>query len=700
MNIRKDIVWRFTIVYIAILAFSLLIIGKVFYIQTVEKEKWSKKAKTLTQEDITVEANRGDISSHDGRLLASSLPFYEIRMDMKSEAFTDKIFKKNVDSLAFCLSELFPDKSKGMFLSELINARKKGNRAFLVRRDATFIELKKLKQFPILKLGRYRGGFLYFTTNKRKHPYGELAQRTIGRLKNKGEPRTKVGIEGAFDHELRGKNGIRLMHRVVDFPDNIMEIEPEDGKDIITTINVDFQEVAHNVLRKQLIKHDAEKGTVVLMEVHTGAVRAISNLEKSKDHPGLYEETYNHAVGESTEPGSTFKLASLIVALEDGVVDLDDIVSTGNGVKRYYNFPITDSKRGGWGRISVQKAFEVSSNVGISKIIFDNYTKNPKKFIDRLYNMHLNEKLNLDIRGEGTPFIKYPGDDKWSKISLPQMSIGYEVRLTPLQTLTFYNAIANNGKMVRPRFVDEIRFHGKTVKKFHTEVIDNAICSQATLKKVQKVLKGVVLRGTAQNIRNNKYGIAGKTGTAKIYDEDKNRYISQYMASFVGYFPADNPRYSCIVFISKPQNGYYGNKVAAPVFKEIADKVFIHDHAIHTALNDIKKRNKAIPYSKSGNKSDLDVVCKKLNVPIKHTSTSLSSWVVTSCGENAILYGNRIIRTDQVPNVKGMGAMDALFILENAGLSVEIRGRGAVRKQSLAAGTKFQPKAKIILELG
>ncbi|MBN2520711.1 MAG: penicillin-binding protein 2, partial [Bacteroidales bacterium] len=576
MSIKKDIVWRVAVIYFSILFFALLIIGRVFYLQFFESEKWKSKSEMISYQDVTIEPNRGDIYSNDGRLLATSVPFYEVRMDLNSNALNSDLFYEKVDSLALCLSYLFKDRSQNEYRRLLILNKNKGNRYFLIQKHVTYTQLKKLRNFPIFRLGRYKGGLIIEQTNKRIMPHLNLAARTIGYISEGGA----VGLEGAYDKYLRGVVGVKLMQKLsggVWMPiDDKNAIEPQNGKDIITTIDINFQDVAEQALLKQLLKVDAIHGCAVLMEVETGDIKAISNLKRNSD--GTYSELYNFAIGESTEPGSTFKLASLIVALEDKHIDLDDTVQTGNGEIEYYGIKLTDSKEGGYGKITIKEAFEYSSNVGISKVITKYYGKNERKFIDRLYSMNLNEKLGMEIKGEGDPLIKYPSDPTWSGISLPWMSIGYELRLTPLQILTFYNAIANDGKMIKPRFVKGIMEHGEITRSFKMEVINHSICSKQTIIKVKELLEGVVENGTAQNLKNPNYKIAGKTGTAQIankkygYNHDKG---VSYQASFVGYFPADNPKYSCIVVVNSPSRYiYYGNIVAGPVFKEIADKVY------------------------------------------------------------------------------------------------------------------------------
>lgn len=705
MQLKTDITWRIILVYAGMLLAGILIIGKVVYLQFWKNDYWQEKAEEQTYKNEMIEPNRGDICADDGRLLATSVPFYEIRMDLLCDGMSDEFFNKNVDSLAIALSEMFGDKTPGDYVVELRNARINGARYHLIRKKVNFAQLQKLKTFPIFREGKYKGGFIVLQSNRREKPNNELAARTIGYLTQNNKAPV-VGIEGAYHHFLKGVEGMRIVRRIAGGMwapvSEGYEIEPQNGKDIITTLNLSFQDVVQNALLDQLTKFNALHGTAILMEVKTGEVKAIANL--TRDTLGNYAETYNYAIGESTEPGSTFKLASLIVALEDGAVDLNDTIDTGNGVFNYHGFIIRDTKRGGHGRITVQQALEVSSNVGIAKIIINAYEDNPRRFIDRLYSMGLNQKLGIAIRGEPTPYIKYPDDTLWSAVSLPQMSIGYELRMTPLQVLAFYNAVANNGQMVRPRFVKEIRQYGQTLQTFEPEVLNSAICSQSTLHKVTLALAGVVERGTAYNIRSENFTIAGKTGTAQIanrssgYRDDNNRV--SYQASFAGFFPAENPKYSCIVVVNTPENVYYGSVVAAPVFKQIAEKVYALSLDIHEGINENNETYLAdIPYSKSGAKRDLDIVFTHLDIPVEYDENLRSPWVVTQKQSNCVHYGNRIIRSSKMPRVIGMGARDALYILENIGLKVEIQGRGTVISQSIDAGSAIGKGDKVVIKL-
>ncbi|MDA3780372.1 MAG: penicillin-binding protein [Bacteroidales bacterium] len=704
MPLKKDIVWRVGVVYVFVLVLAGIIIGRVLYLQIIEGGELRKISESINFEDIIVKSNRGEILAADGRMLASSIPYYDIRMDTRSTGMKKNVFAKNIDSLAYSLSVFFKDKSAKEYKKQITIARQNNERFYLVKRRVNYNQLKEIKTFPLFRLGQYKGGLIVITNNIRIQPHVNLASRTIGST-TKSEAGNTVGIEGAYDHELKGVDGVRLMQKLhgnVWIPVNDgNEVEPRDGNDVVTTLDVNIQDVAESALMRQLKKQEAHHGTVVLMEVATGEVKAIANLERNSK--GEYKETYNYAVGESTEPGSTFKLASMIAILEDGYVDVDDSVNTGDGTVYYYDTKMSDSKIGGYGKISVKDAFVVSSNVGVSKIITKYYTGKEHKFIDRLYRMNLNKKLNLDIMGEGVPRIKYPGDKLWSGISLPMMSIGYEVSMTPLQILAFYNAIANNGRMVKPMFVKSLMYHGDKIKSFETKTINQSICSRSTLKKVKEMLEGVVENGTARNLKNNNYKIAGKTGTCQIankkYGYKDNSKVS-YQASFVGYFPADNPKYSCIVVVNSPsKNIYYGNLVAGPVFKEISDKVYATRIDMHKSVKKIYNNSQLkVAYSKHGNKNQLVYVLKSFGMPVEDDIVD-SDWVVTTKKDSCIKLANRYIDNGIMPKVVGMGVKDALYILENLGLEVRINGRGSIQEQSIQYGKRIKKGDEVVLTM-
>jgi len=706
MPLKKDILWRVGVVYVFILLFGLLIAGKILYLQVFRGRELGKKSEELHMKSMMVKSNRGDIYSTNGRLLASSVPFYEIRLDTRSTGLNihGKDYFRKLDTLSHRLADLFDDQSAHQYRRQLYQARKRGERFYLIKEQVNYHQLKQLKTFPLFRRGRYKGGFIVIQKSLRIQPHDNLASRTIGYTTD-WEGGNIVGIEGAYDSYLKGAKGVRMMRRIqggiwIPVSDE-NEIEPQSGKDVVTTLNINIQDVAESALREQLRKHNADHGTAILMEVNTGDIKAIANLGKTGS--GRYKEIYNYGIGESREPGSTFKLASIMAALEDNYVSLNDTIDTGEGTVSYYDQKLSDTKPGGYGEITVRKAFTHSSNVGISKIIHRHYKSRPSQFIDRLYSMNLDEKLGLEIRGEGAPHIKYPGDKYWSGISLPMMSIGYEVRLTPLQILTFYNAVANDGRMVKPRFVKKIMEHGKQVRKFDPEVINPSISSRSTIRKAQELLEGVVESGTATNLKNSTYKIAGKTGTAQIANKKygyRNDSGVSYQASFVGYFPADNPTYSCIVVVNSPtRDVYYGNVVAGPVFKEIADKVYATSFEMHKGLKLAQSSDsKEIPYTKHSHRQELKHVLQELGVEINENNVD-SRWVVTRKKDSLIDLSNRYIDPHTMPNVIGMGVKDALYILENLGLNVKTRGRGSIREQSIAPGQKIEEGDKVILTM-
>ncbi|TFH27009.1 MAG: penicillin-binding protein 2, partial [Bacteroidia bacterium] len=629
MSLKRDILVRTSLVYLGILLVGLLILGKTLQLQIFEKGKWAQEENSTIRHEV-IEPNRGNIYSSDGRLLAVSVPFYEIRMDFRSESFTRDIFVSGVDELSKSLSNLFRDDPWTTYKSKLVKAREDGERYYLVKREVTYTQLQKVKEFPIFRLGRFKGGVQYVQQNKRRNPYVLLAFRTIG-YPMSDDHRSVVGLEGAYDNELKGVEGYQLMRKIRGddwMPINdAAEIEPEDGYDIISTLDVDLQDVAENALLKQLKLHGADHGTVVLMEVETGKVRAIANL--LRDKKGNYKEDYNFAIGESTEPGSTFKLASMIALLEDGYVHPSDIVDVGNGETLYYGVKMKDSGDKGLGKVTVQRAFEASSNVGISKLVDKYYKKKPEQFVNRLYEMGLNRKLGIEIKGEGEPKIKYTDDESWSGITLPFMSIGYEVLMTPLQILALYNAVANNGKMVKPLFVEEIRSHGKVVKRIEPEVLNNHICSRETLSQIKTMLEGVVESGTAENLSNTHYKIAGKTGTAKVAHGKEGYEESPYQASFAGYFPADNPKYSCIVVVNAPsEHIYYGNVVAGPIFRDITDRIYVREYEMQENPILVAEKTVQAPYSKSGSGDALAATFKYLDLPLNQQEDN-AGWVST-----------------------------------------------------------------------
>jgi cell division protein FtsI (penicillin-binding protein 3) len=702
MAVRDEIVWRSGIVYIAIALLAVALVVRILILQYVQHGKWADMSEKYVYKTSEIAANRGDILADDGRLLASSLPYYTIYMDTRSSGMSSATWSNGINGLSEGLSRLLGEQSAGGWKAVITQARIKGDRYFLIKRKVDYETLKKLKELPIFREGQFRGGMVAQAENRRILPNNDLAARTIGYL-NLGSEGNEVGVEGAFDKELAGKSGVAVKQRLIGGDWIIVEdgssVDSKDGNDVVTTIDIDLQDVASTALLNQLRKHEAHHGCAILMEVKTGDIKAIANLELGND--GGYHETYNYALGESTEPGSTFKLPALMAALEDGVIDTGDIVDTGTGSVKFYNKVIRDTKEDGNGKISVKQVFEKSSNVGMSKIIYENYKDRPKDFVNRLYAMKLNQKLGLQLQGEGEPLIRYPGDKLWSGLSLPMMSHGYEVQMTPLQMLTFYNAVANSGKMMKPRFVTSVMRNGTTIKKYEPEVIINSIASRSTIRKAKSMMEGVVEYGTATNLKNANYRIAGKTGTAQIAKDNQGYRQGariSYQASFVGYFPAENPLYSCMVVVNAPSNGvYYGNIVAGSVFKEISDRVYATRFFRDYRAENTKDVKPSVPEAGNGYRDDIDEVLGTFDVLYMRTSSD--EWVSTRESGDTIRLSSVKLKEGLVPDVRGMSLRDAFYLLENSGLRVKYNGKGRVLRQSPEHGSRYFEGSVVSLEM-
>lgn len=694
MTHSKKIKRRAVLIYLVMILLSIGIVSRTIYTQVFESSKWSaEKYKIIKNEPLN--APRGNIYSDDYSLLATSIPEYEVHWD--SKMVSKSFFNKNVVELSYKLSELFKDKSAAEYESLLRSYKSNDVQYGLVRRKVDYNQLKALKTFPIFEKNRLKSGFIYSQTNKRQKPFKRLAERTIGYDKKTSK---SVGLEGAFNFYLKGEDGEVLKQKLAGnewMP--IREIEPKPGKDIVTTINIRFQDIAEKALAHRLKFHDAEFGSLILMEVKTGEIKSIVNLKKKEDDTLI--EDYNYAIAELSEPGSTFKLASLIAGLEDGFFNITDSVNTYNGKHKFYDKFMNDSKKGGYGKLSLADAFIKSSNVGISKLVFEHYSKNPAQFVDRIYSMGLNEPLDILISGESHPNIIHPKGNKgnWSGITLPWMSIGYEIEMTPLQILSFYAAIANNGKKMRPFFVKYIQENGKIEKEIKPQVINPSICSKTTIKIVKEMMLNVVENGTASNIKSNDYLIAGKTGTAQLII-DGTYSNERHQSSFVGYFPANQPKYACIVVVKDPKvNGSYGGDVAAPVFKELADYVYANDLLLIETENQFANKT---PISKDGDKVKLQEIYSAIDINTNADEIE-SDWVLTYAKDDHIELKTRNIEGDfnknKMPNLVGMPIQDVLFLLENYGLEVLFSGKGSVKKQSISKGSQIRKGQKIFLEL-
>ncbi|WP_425390795.1 penicillin-binding protein [Ekhidna sp.] len=698
MSIKRDIVLRVRIAFLLTFLVAGAVIFRIAKVQYVEGEKWRSMGETLGMQVMNVKATRGNIYADDGSLLATSLPFYRLAIDPYLPS--NGLYKNNIDSLCYLLSRYYGDLTPTQYKRKIDGARKKGRRYLtLNRQEIGYQDKKNMENWPLFREGRLKGGVIFEKVEKRFLPFSHLGIRTIGSVN--ANDRGVVGLEYSFNKQLAGINGKGLYQKMAGggwrpIYDGT-ERRPVDGYDIQTTINVDLQDVTESALLDELQKHDADYGVAIVMEVKTGEIKAISNL--SRNSKGDYYERYNYAVGSqgSREPGSTFKLASMIALLEETDIKLSDTVDTGDGKLEFFDKTMRDHTPEGFGRLTVQEVFEKSSNVGVAKLISHYFGNNPEKYINYLKRMNLHQPLDFQMVGEGKPYIKDPSDSTWSGVSLPWMSHGYELKMTPLQMLTLYNAVANNGKMVKPMIVKGVMKADRMVDEFDTEIINERIASKETLRKVKLMMEGVVERGTAKNINHSHYKIAGKTGTAK---KVKNgRYVREYYTSFAGYFPAEAPRYSCIVVIDNPK-GYqiYGSDVSAPVFKEIADKIYSLELDMHEIGTEERTYVTGVfPYIKAGKREELTMICNQLG--ISNHAKSETEWVTTDVINDAVYWEGNPVKYEVVPDVRGMTLRDAIYVLENLGLEVEVKGRGRVATQSMTPGGRLTKGTTIKLRL-
>lgn len=684
MSIKKDILIRVRIAFLMMALVATAIVYRVVKVQVVEGDEWVGLGERMGMKVMDMPATRGNIYAEDGSLLATSLPFYQVAIDpyISSEG----LFKNNIDSLAFLLSNYFKDQTKDQYESKIKRARAAGRRYLQLNQEKIgYQDKKRMERWPIFREGRLKGGVLFQKVETRVLPFSRLGYRTIGRVN--GESRGTVGLEFSFNKQLAGQNGQAVHQRMSGggwkpiFDGT--EVKSIDGYDIVTTLNVDLQDITESALYGALKQHEAEYGVAVVMEVATGEIKAISNLSRTTS--GDYYEKYNYAVGGqgSREPGSTFKLASMIALLEETGVNPSDSIDTGDGSLEFFDRVMRDHKPGGFGKLTVQEVFEKSSNIGIAKLVSEYFGDDPDKFVRYVEQMGLTKPLGFQMVGEGIPYIKNTSDSTWSGVTLPWMSHGYELKMNPLQTLALFNAVANEGKMIQPIIVRSVNKADREMESFEPKIINERICSKKTLTEIKSMLEGVVLRGTAKNISNSKYPIAGKTGTAKKVINGK--YTNKYYTSFAGYFPADQPKYSCIVVIDDPK-GYqiYGSDVAAPVFKEIADRIYALEIELHEIEDVGPKMTGVFPVIRSGNHEELKMLCDELG--ISNHSKGSEEWVQTQVVNQAIFWKDNKVDIRKVPDVRGMTLRDAVFVLENLGLKVLSNGKGRVDEQSLNPG--------------
>lgn len=695
MNIKKSILLRVRVAFLFVMLFAVGVIAKIGHIQFVEGEEWAAKGESISFDYKRVKATRGNIYSDNGSLLATSLPFYKIAFD--ATIARDEVFRKGVDSLAWHLAVFFKDKSQKDYRRMLIDARETGKQYIILNRKKIDYQEKKIMMgWPVMREGRLGGGAIFEKVDVRYMPFSNLGRRTIGFI---NENDRGAGLEYSFHKHLGGQDGYAYYQKISGgvwkpiFDAN--NVKAVNGLDLQTTLDINLQDVAETALHKAMVQHDADDGMIVVMEVETGEVKAISNL--SADRKGNFFEKLNFAA-RLFEPGSTFKLVTIMALLEDTNIELKDSIDTGNGEYLFYNVKVRDHEEGGLGKVTIQEAFEHSSNVAMAKLVNEHFRLKPGDFVGYLDKLNLSNRLGIQIAGEPKPKIKRPGEKGWSGISLPWMAYGYGFEITPLHTLALYNAVANDGVMIKPVIVKSVKRADENEKTFKTDVINKKICSQETLNKLRLLLEGVVENGTAKNIKGTHYRIAGKTGTAQILEN--GRYTKKYITSFVGYFPAHAPKYSAMVLIKNPRGWYqYGSNVAAPVFKEIADNIYARDINLHEPMS-IKKyvKTDVLPVIKGGNQQELTFLCNELGIS-NHALTE-EEWVRTARSGSSVNWKKNLQGKDIVPDVYGMTFRDAIYLLEKSGLEVFFEGKGRVLNQSLTAGARVTKGERIFLRLG
>lgn len=703
-DLKKEIANRVLLLYGGVFLLALAILGRVLYLQTYGGAEYRAKARELILEKIAIKPMRGNILSDDGRLLATTVPVYDVHMDMRAPGLSEKYFRKHVDSLAYALSAYFKNKTKSQYKELLLKHFKKGNRFLPLCKGIYYKDLMAVKKFPILRHGPHKGGLVITEHFKRVRPYNLLAQRLIGRVSDYGP---SVGLEAAYDSYLRGKDGLRLMQKLAGGlmkpASDMYEIEPQPGCDVHTTLDIDLQDVAETELLKKLRESDADHGVVVVMEVKTGDIKVMANLKKMGE--GTYAEVMNYAIAEAVEPGSTFKLMSLMAAMEDGLIRPSDSVNTGNGVWVINAQRKLSDVHGGHGRISIQRAFEVSSNVGVARAVYEAYKKHPENFLRRLKAFRLGEPLGIEIPTEAAPVI-VTHKGAFSPLSIINKSIGYELKLTPLQILAFYNAVANNGTLVKPRFVKAIRLKGRTVKEIPVEVLDSSIARPEVIASARKMLEGVVKQGTAAALRHSPYAIAGKTGTAWVYQEGKGYTVDgvrKYRASFVGYFPAENPRYTCLVMITDPKGPlYYGGTLSAPVFKAAADRMYATAFDLHKPFNTkgVAINDTNYPRVKTGHALYTATVLNQLN--ITNGFSQEGHRLIKAVFDHYRFKSREVpVAPDKIlPDLRGFAPRDAVALIEKKGGRPILEGRGVVKEQEPQPGTILSKNQIVKLKLG
>lgn len=690
MDVKRDILWRVYLSYLLVVVVCVAIFGKAVYIQQVQGAKWRSMSDSLHQKLEEIDAERGTIYSEDGQMLSTSIPQFDIYMDFRVESLRQKngqLFRNGIDSLSECLANLFKDQSAGQYKALLQQAYKDEEGYFPIKKKISFREYEQLRTFPIFRLGRYKSGLIANENTIRLNPYRMLAFRTIGLARDSN----KVGLEMAYDSLLRGRSGKQFVRKIaggVTVPvDDTYEIEPETGKDIVSTIDVFIQDVTENALMKMMVQNEAQTGCAIVMETKTGKIKAIANLGKTGD--GGYHEIYNYAIT-PTEPGSTFKLVTMMSLLEDKKISLNSTVDVQHGVWQTAGQTVRDDDdTRDKTVVTVKQAFEVSSNVGMAKIATAGYSSSPQQYLWHLKKLRMDTLTGIDLVGEKKPVIIRPGNKLWGPTTLPWMAFGYNVQVSPLQTLMLYNAVANGGMMMRPYLVSAIKEEGQLLKSIEPKVVDEKICSDETLRQIRECLEGVCTEGTARKVFvNSPYKVAGKTGTALVANGNRGYADQIFQTSFVGYFPAEAPQYTiAVIIVNKPHAiNHFGASVSGPVFKEIADRLYSTlIRAPKTQVAQQQKKDSSF-FAYTGNKRDIALISQKMGMRYFDSTLRTDEWINMS-GKNAVVsLSRKPVDANRMPMLKGMVLKDAVYLCENMGLKISVKGRGKVTTQSIVPG--------------
>lgn len=702
MEVKRDILWRVYLAFIGISFTGIVIFGRAFYIQQVQGDYWRSMSDSLHLKIQEVDAERGTIYSSDGQILSTSIPQFDIYVDFQADGLrlnNGKLFRDNIDSLSYSLSQLFNDRSRNIYKQTLEKGFAKKDRYFLLKRKISYEDYLKVKDFPLVKLGRNNSGFIFETKNIRLNPYQMLAFRTIGLDRQNSQ---KVGIEQTYDSVLKGINGKRLVRYIaggVAVPvEDGYEIEPVNGKNVVTTLDVKIQDITENALMKMMEDNQAQHGCAIVMEVKTGAIRAIANLGHRPD--GSYWEDFNYAMT-PTEPGSTFKLATLLSVLEDNKVNLNTSINLEGGAWKVNGRTVYDSEQHGKYETTVKRAFELSSNVGMAKLAYNYYGSKPSVYVNHLKQLGFGTTTGIDLYGERKPVLFEPGSKHWSATTLPWMAFGYNIAITPLHIAMLYNAVANNGKMMRPYVLESIQQDGLILEQKSPFTISEKICSEQTVKQLQETLIGVCKDSGATAFRLFKgtpYLVAGKTGTALVANGARGYADRIYQSSFAGYFPADDPQYTCVVVIVNKPNAakFYGASVAGPVFKEISDRLYTLYLNKDIPVNFVTTEDRYFNYP--GKVTDIGAIMKNIGLNYRDHAPG-AEWASLSGDRQGPVMLTKSVSKNRVPELKGLTAKDAVYLCEELGLKVTVSGIGRVSNQSVSAGSAVSKGTTIKLEL-